>query len=138
MGIFGTALEVIRIGRQVPTAVDAFLARLHDDGNPIAAVRAFTDATSGEADDQVAVALEAAARRAVELLEVGIGWSLHVVTALEASRPVITGAARVTQAIAEKVADPRWPAQVDAAIGVAIDVGYQLVGVRARLSAWLA
>lgn len=137
MSLFGTALAVLRVGRQVPTAVDAFLERLHTDGNPIAAIRAFTDATSGAADDQVAVALETAARQAVAYAEVGIGWCLRAVEVLEASRPVITGAARVTQAIAETVADPRWPAQVDAAIGGVLDVGYQLVGVRARLTGWL-
>lgn len=127
----------LRTAVESPNAMRGALRELEAGHGPIAAAKAFAAATSSTTDDAIPAWLVQAARAGVRACDTGIALAAHAVAALEASRPGLVAAARVTQQLAARLADPALPAHVDQAVGQVVDAGYWLVGTRATLRRWM-
>ena len=116
MSVFGSALRLWRLGRDVRGAADAATDTLAAGHGPLAALRTFADATEGKLDDAVVVELEVALRRGLVLLG-------HAVEALDV--------------VARALADPSVRAGIERAIAATGDAGYRAAMWRVTLRRWL-
>lgn len=126
----------VRVALETKTAAAAFLGELEAGRGPIAAVRAFAGATSGQLDDQVVVELEAIARKAVDALSVVVGVAADAVAVAERARPGVVRFTLGVQQAAARLAAIDLPRRADGVVGMVVDVGYRAGAWRAQLETW--